>query len=220
MLLTAFYPLCATSSVEEIQMLTASDAKIKEKTIEFAHYFTNKDADAIGALLSNAFSLFDPSLKWIHGKEAALSEFRKQFEKVKKVSYEIVHAYEDGEVGILEFKITLDQQELTGVDFLVWENGKLKELRCYYNPPNPPQNDVLKSFSAAAKSFVEGAIYEHYKGKRYKILSVGRNSENLEESVIYQALYGERDVWVRPLGMFLETIVIDGQTQPRFKRVQ
>ena len=101
-----------------------------------------------------------------------------------------------------------------------WENGKMTELCCFYNPPNPPSNEELKPLSSAARSFVGGEIYEHYKGKRYKVLSVGRNSETLEETVVYQALYGDHDVWVRPLKMFLENIAINGQTQPRFKKVQ
>ncbi len=90
------------------------------------------------------------------------------------------------------------------------ENGKNKAL----------QNEELKPLSAEAKSFVVGEIYEHYKGKRYKILSVGRNSETLEETVVYQALYPDYDVWIRPLKMFLENILINGHPQPRFKKVQ
>ncbi len=82
-----------------------------------------------------------------------------------------------------------------------------------------PVNEELKPFSALAKSFSKGEIYEHYKGKKYQILAVGRNSETLEECVVYQALYGEHDVWVRPLSMFLETIVFNGIEQPRFKNL-
>ena len=80
--------------------------------------------------------------------------------------------------------------------------------------------EVLPSFSRDAKSIVVGSLYEHYKGLRYKILGVGRHSETLEELVVYQALYGEGDVWVRPLNMFLESITINGLLQPRFKLVQ
>ncbi len=80
-------------------------------------------------------------------------------------------------------------------------------------------NEELQPFSALAKSFSKGATYEHYKGKRYQILAVGRNSETLEECVVYQALYGDCDVWVRPLTMFLETVVINGIEQPRFKKI-
>ncbi len=73
----------------------------------------------------------------------------------------------------------------------------------------------LPSFSAGAKSLVVGSFYEHYKGARYKILAVARHSETLEELVVYQT--GEGDVWVRPVAMFLEDVVIEGKPQPRFK---
>ena len=80
--------------------------------------------------------------------------------------------------------------------------------------------EVLSCFSSLAKSIVVGSLYEHYNGFRYKIIGVARHSETLEELVVYQALYGESDMWVRPLAMFLENIVINGQSQPRFKLVQ
>ena len=73
---------------------------------------------------------------------------------------------------------------------------------------------------AANGQFLNHDVYEHYKGFRYKILSVARHSETLEELVVYQAQHGKGDVWVRPLDMFLEIITIDGQSQPRFRLVQ
>ena len=69
------------------------------------------------------------------------------------------------------------------------------------------------------QSIAVGSLYEHYKKKRYQILAIARHSESLQEMVVYQALYGERDVWVRPVSMFLETVVVDGVTQSRFNRV-
>lgn len=80
--------------------------------------------------------------------------------------------------------------------------------------------DTLSSFSTTAQSIVVGSLYEHYKGHRYKIIGVARHSETLEELVVYQALYGEGGIWVRPLAMFLENIVINGKSKPRFKLVQ
>lgn len=59
--------------------------------------------------------------------------------------------------------------------------------------------------------------YEHYKGKRYKVIGIARHSETLEELVVYQSLYGEMDLWVRPLGMFLEEVEVDGKKVPRFR---
>ena len=78
----------------------------------------------------------------------------------------------------------------------------------------------LPPFSSAAKSLIEGSIYEHYKKKRYKILAVARHSETFEELVVYQALWGEGGIWVRPVAMFLENVFIEGEHLPRFKLVQ
>ncbi|MBI2052216.1 MAG: DUF1653 domain-containing protein [Parcubacteria group bacterium] len=76
----------------------------------------------------------------------------------------------------------------------------------------------LKPFSKKAKSLKLGE-YEHYKGNKYKVLSVARHSETLEELVVYQALYNDHSIWVRPLDMFLEKVKIDGKIIPRFKHI-
>lgn len=66
-------------------------------------------------------------------------------------------------------------------------------------------------------------IYEHFKGKRYEVIDVCRHSETLELMVIYKALYKgdfpEGSLWVRPLAMFVEEVVVDGRRVPRFARV-
>ena len=78
--------------------------------------------------------------------------------------------------------------------------------------------DKLKPLSKKAKSLKIGE-YEHYKGHRYKTLFIGRHSETLKELVVYQAEYGNRGIWVRPLEMFLEKVEVDGKKVPRFKYV-
>ena len=61
--------------------------------------------------------------------------------------------------------------------------------------------------------------YRHYKGGEYEVLGVARHSESGERLVVYRPLYGERGLWVRPLAMFVETVVIDGEETPRFRRI-
>ena len=69
-------------------------------------------------------------------------------------------------------------------------------------------------------SLVIGGKYEHYKGKPYRVLSVAKHSETLEEMVVYQQEYGEKGVWVRPLEMFLEMVEVDGNFVPRFRYIE
>lgn len=62
--------------------------------------------------------------------------------------------------------------------------------------------------------------YEHYKKKPYEVLGIGIHSETQEEYVIYKALYGDEIVWLRPKAMFLEDVVVDGVTMPRFRLIK
>ena len=63
---------------------------------------------------------------------------------------------------------------------------------------------------------VSKGLYKHFKGGMYKVLDVARHSEGQEQLVIYQALYGDKGVWARPLSMFIEPINHNGKTVPRF----
>lgn len=62
-------------------------------------------------------------------------------------------------------------------------------------------------------------LYRHYKGLDYRVLGLARHSETLEPVVVYQALYGERGLWVRPAAMFTETVEVNGTRVPRFAYV-
>lgn len=68
---------------------------------------------------------------------------------------------------------------------------------------------------------VLGGIYQHYKGKNYIVRDVARHSETLEWLVVYECLYENPagKIWVRPMGMFLETINVEGTEVLRFKYI-
>ena len=61
--------------------------------------------------------------------------------------------------------------------------------------------------------------YRHYKGGEYEVLGTARHSETLEPTVLYRALYGTRGLWVRPAGMWSETVIAEGRSRPRFERI-
>ena len=67
---------------------------------------------------------------------------------------------------------------------------------------------------------LETGKYRHYKGGEYEVIGVARHSETEESLVVYRPLYGERGLWVRPLEMFKENVVVDGQELPRFALVE
>lgn len=82
--------------------------------------------------------------------------------------------------------------------------------------PNLDKPGVPK-YSELAKQLKSDTQYEHYSGKRYKIINIARHTETLEEVIIYQALYGDLNFWVRPLEMFCGDVEISGQIVQRFK---
>lgn len=64
-----------------------------------------------------------------------------------------------------------------------------------------------------------GRKYRHYKGNEYLVLHLAKHSETLEDLVVYQALYGEKAIWVRPLAMFKEQVDVNGKVVNRFEEI-
>lgn len=63
-------------------------------------------------------------------------------------------------------------------------------------------------------------LYRHFKGNLYRLLYVAKHSETQEEMVVYQALYGDMGIWVRPAAMWNEHVERDGYSGPRFYPVE
>ena len=68
---------------------------------------------------------------------------------------------------------------------------------------------------------IELGLYKHYKGNVYEVIGVAKHSETLEEMVVYKATYQAegQNLWVRPLKLFLETIIVNGQSVKRFEKI-
>ena len=63
---------------------------------------------------------------------------------------------------------------------------------------------------------IKPGLYRHFKGGEYRVLYTAAHSETLEPMVVYQALYGEKGIWVRPASMWNETVQRDGRVVKRF----
>ena len=67
-----------------------------------------------------------------------------------------------------------------------------------------------------AAAAIPAGKYRHYKGNEYEVICIARHSETLEPMVVYRALYGDNEVWVRPAVMWNETV---SGGQLRFTRI-
>ena len=63
---------------------------------------------------------------------------------------------------------------------------------------------------------IRPGVYRHYKGKDYLVTGLAHHSETREPLVVYRCLYDDYSLWVRPLAMFTEHVIIDGNSVPRF----
>lgn len=63
---------------------------------------------------------------------------------------------------------------------------------------------------------IKPGIYQHFKGNKYRVICSATHSETLEPMVVYQALYGEGGIWVRPAAMWNEQVEREDYTGPRF----
>lgn len=66
---------------------------------------------------------------------------------------------------------------------------------------------------------IKPGIYQHFRGKKYRVIGVAKHSETLDDFVVYEALYDNEvsKLWIRPLETFLESVEISGENVPRFK---
>lgn len=76
----------------------------------------------------------------------------------------------------------------------------------------------ISKMAREAREQVPCGIYRHYKGNRYEVLGTAIHSETLEMMVVYRALYGAGETWVRPLAMWHEEVEVSGVRVRRFQR--
>ena len=82
------------------------------------------------------------------------------------------------------------------------ENDLLYEGVVANTQSNPIKIDIEK----LVKEIQVGKLYQHFKGREYRVLSLGKHSETGEYMVTYKALYGDKATWVRPLTMWFEEV--------------
>ena len=108
---------------------------LKELTKKYIEAFDSKDLDKCAQLFTNDFTLEDPVVKRIEGKEEVLQAINGIFDSCTTLDFSAKNIYQDNQITIIEFVLKLDDTILTGTDIIEWENNKMKELRAYLDIP-------------------------------------------------------------------------------------
>lgn len=68
-------------------------------------------------------------------------------------------------------------------------------------------------------NIVKNAVYQHYKGNKYKVLNVATHTETMEQMVVYQDISAPEKIWVRPASMWNDTVNLPDKTVLRFSLI-
>lgn len=84
----------------------------------------------------------------------------------------------------------------------------------------PAAQEPLWKKMLKERGLSKARYFEHFKGGKYKLIGFGKDSETLEDVVIYQALYGAGQIWVRPYDIFFSKVTLPDETEiERFKEI-
>lgn len=72
-------------------------------------------------------------------------------------------------------------------------------------------DELKKRLEQTAQIVKIGGNYRHYKGKDYQVINIALDEESLEPCVIYKALYGHQNTFVRKLSVW--TSKVDGNSR-------
>lgn len=106
-----------------------------ELTKQYIQAFSAKDISAVTELLHEDFSLEDPVVKRIEGKEKCLQTIQNIFNSSEELKFDYKNLYEQGSTTIIEFFLILGETRLEGVDIIEWKDNKMSALRAYLDIP-------------------------------------------------------------------------------------
>ena len=66
---------------------------------------------------------------------------------------------------------------------------------------------------------VIGKSYRHYKGGEYQVIALARHSETMVDLVVYQSQEEKEKIWARPFELFTSTVIVNGESVPRFSQI-
>ena len=112
-----------------------SHSNLASLTKQYIEAFDSKDLRRVSELLNDEFALEDPIVKRVEGKSNALKKIDEIFKGCKELSFHAKNIFVDGNTSVIEFRLSLDDTVLKGVDIIEWNYEKISELRAYLDVP-------------------------------------------------------------------------------------
>lgn len=108
---------------------------LKELTRKYIRAFNDKNLNEISELLNDNFTLEDPVVKRIEGRDKCLLAIKNIFTSCEKLNFSAKNIFQDKNTTFIEFILILDEAKLEGVDIIEWQGEKIVELRAYLDIP-------------------------------------------------------------------------------------
>lgn len=150
-------------------------------------------------------------------QQALIRECREELNitvAVGEVFTEVVHEYPDITIRLTLFYCRIAEGEPKPMEHneVAWITPAQIPLYSFC----PADEQILALIKEKAGLFIKPGIYRHYKGGSYEVLGTATHSETLEAMVVYRALYGARELWVRPAAMWSQQVDTPQGKVPRF----
>jgi hypothetical protein len=99
------------------------------------------------------------------------------------------------------------------------KEAAVSDLGSESGPPTERRRPFIGRKKLASQRPQPG-VYRHYKGQLYEVIETALHVDTNQALVVYRALYGEGNLWVRPRSAFIGAVEIDGVKRPRFQKVE
>ncbi len=84
----------------------------------------------------------------------------------------------------------------------------------------PFEKEKVWKKALSERRLTKDRYFQHFRGGKYKLIGFGKDSETLEDVVVYQALYGAGQIWVRPSDIFFSKVILPDEAEvERFKEI-
>lgn len=79
--------------------------------------------------------------------------------------------------------------------------------------------ELTAAMIAAHEQVAPDTLWRHYKGQRYRVVTLAYFEQDLDVGVVYESMSRRGVVFVCPLSRWLDSVVYEGQTLARFTRL-